>query len=313
MKWLRQLFAANPVEISAREQELSPNTDVRLPYRAYTTANDRIISSDEIDDAIAEYPDNRFPTPEFRTFFELVTKRCEVAADRVNTFLRSRDNDDVAVTLLIDHSGSGGRFGDLCLAPAASGVISNCLTAANVRHEILGFTTRSWHGGTSRAAWLRTGDPFPGRLCDLLHIVHRPFDMRAPLSFEAMERMTHAGLHKENVDGEALLWAAARLRESGGARKVMIVLSDGAPVDDATLMTNSERILTDHLREVTSSMIRAGDIELYAISPNEEHWLTWYYPQHLVVSDIDGLAELLLPFLAAVIASPSSAPRDDQL
>ncbi len=287
----------------------SPST---IAYRVYTKANDRIITSEQIEDAILEYPDSRFPQPDFSSFHSEAYSRYRASAERMGAIIAQTQPADVVVTLLVDHSGS--LRGDIaCLTASTAGAISLCLTCAGTRHEVLGFTTRSWHGGMSRGRWLKMGGAYPGRLCDLLHVVHRPFDASRELSEEAMQRMTLPGFCKENIDGEAIEWASERLRSAKATRRVLIVLSDGAPVDDATLLANYPEILTNHLEAVTEAIVREGVIELYAISPSPEHWLPWYYPQYAVVTDNCEIADIALPVLAAVVSHSVMAPAAGQL
>lgn len=274
-------------------------------------ANDRVITSEQILDAVREYPDLRFPEPDFQAFHNAIQPSYEDTARHFAELLRATPARGVAVTLLLDHSGSL-RGETACLLASTTGAISFCLAEARVLHEVLGFTTRSWHGGFSRAAWLKTSDACPGRLCDLLHIVHKPFAEGSPLSFEALRRMTLPSLCKENVDGEAIEWAAERLRRIDAQRRILVVLSDGAPVDDATLLANSPDILVDHLRKVTATIGFAQDIEIYALSVERQHWLPLYYPQHAVVSDWADIARIALPMIAMIVANSASAPMVEQ-
>ena len=283
-----------------------------LPYRAYSRANDRVITNEQIDHAVREYPDARFAQPDFESFHAAAVNDWDSEARQMAQTILTSHPGDIAVTLLLDHSGSL-RGEVACLLACMAGAISSCLAQASIRHEILGFTTRSWHGGISRAAWLKSGEAFPGRLCDILHIVHRRFEDASELSFDAMLRMTFPALCKENIDGEALEWAVERLRAAHAQRRILIVLSDGAPVDDATLLANYPDILTSHLEKVTEEIVRAGDVELYAISTNSEHWLPNYYPQYAVAPEIEAIADVVLPTVAAVVCHPASVPSAEQL
>jgi cobaltochelatase CobT len=285
--------------------------DLRFPYRAYTKVNDRTINNAQIIDAIREYPDSRFPAPDFSAFHKTAQSLYQAPAFKLAEALRDCAS-GVAVSLLVDHSGSL-RGETACQLASVVGAVSCCLTAAKVSNEILGFTTRSWHGGKSRAAWLKSGDAFPGRVCDLLHIVHRPFAESSALAFEELRRMTLPALCKENIDGEALEWAVGRLRAAAATRRILLVVSDGAPVDDSTLLANHPSFLTSHLQAVTAAIVAQSDVELYALSVERDHWLPHYYPQYAVASDIGEIAQIALPFVASIVASSASMPVPTQL
>lgn len=187
------------------------------------------------------------------------------------------DQTDTVVTVLVDHSGSmrdNGVAAAICVLELAELLLGKL----GIDLEVLGFTTTSWKGGRSRELWRERGQPpSPGRLCDLLHIIYQP---AAPAEHDASaERylgMLRPGLLRENVDGEAVLWAAARLREVPARRRILLVLSDGAPSDDSTTGQNGGRFLQWHLQEVVEALRRAGDIHLCAIGIG--HDVAPYYP-----------------------------------
>jgi cobaltochelatase CobT len=163
--------------------------------------------------------------------------------------------------------------------------------------EVLGFTTATWKGGRSRARWLREGRPYrPGRLCDLLHIVYRsPDDPRASSGGWTFKPMLRPDLLKENVDGEAVTWAASRLLARERPRKLLLAISDGAPVDDSTLMANGPSILDDHLRSVLAEIDRAGRIRTAAVGIGFD--VSRYYAVSATVTtpdDLGGAAIVLL-------------------
>ena len=199
---------------------------------------------------------------------------------------------DTVVSLLIDSSGSM-RGRSMTLAAICGDIIGSTLERCYVKTELLGFTTKHWKGGDSRKAWVNQGSPpNPGRLNDLRHIVFKSADdnfRRARKSFGIMLR---EGLLKENVDGEALAWAHQRLAKRTEERKILIVISDGAPVDDSTLSTNHSNFLDNHLRQMIDSIENQSTVELLAIGIG--HDVTKYYEKSITINRAEELAEALL-------------------
>ena len=199
---------------------------------------------------------------------------------------------DTVVSLLIDSSGSM-RGRSMTLAAICGDIIGSTLERCYVKTELLGFTTKHWKGGDSRKAWVNQGSsPNPGRLNDLRHIVFKAADdnfRRARKSFGIMLR---EGLLKENVDGEALAWAHQRLAKRTEERKILIVISDGAPVDDSTLSTNHNNFLDNHLRQIIYSIENQSKVELLAIGIG--HDVTKYYEKSITINRAEELAEALL-------------------
>ena len=199
---------------------------------------------------------------------------------------------DTVVSLLIDSSGSM-RGRSMTLAAICGDIIGGTLERCYVKTELLGFTTKHWKGGDSRKAWVNQGSPpNPGRLNDLRHIVFKSADdnfRRARKSFGIMLR---EGLLKENVDGEALAWAHQRLAKRTEERKILIVISDGAPVDDSTLSTNHSNFLDNHLRQMIDSIENQSNVELLAIGIG--HDVTKYYEKSITINRAEELAEALL-------------------
>lgn len=187
------------------------------------------------------------------------------------------EQSDTVVTVLVDHSGSMRDTG-ITAAVCILELIELLLGKLDIGLEVLGFTTASWKGGRSRDLWLERGrPPSPGRLCDLLHIVHRPASAVEPdLESDRYLGMLRQGLLRENVDGEALQWAAARLRAVPVRRRILLVLSDGAPCDDSTSAENGGQFLQWHLQDVVEALQQAGDIHLCAIGIG--HDVAPYYP-----------------------------------
>jgi cobaltochelatase CobT len=203
---------------------------------------------------------------------------------------------DTVVTLLIDNSGSM-RGRPITVAAMSADILARTLERCAVKVEILGFTTRAWKGGQSRERWISAGKPAnPGRLNDLRHIVYKPADAPWRRARRSLGLMLREGILKENIDGEALLWAHNRLRERTEQRKILMVISDGAPVDDSTLSVNPGNYLEKHLREVIRDIERLGDVELTAIGIG--HDVTRYYRRAVTIVDAEQLGGVMLERLA---------------
>ncbi|MCC6598234.1 MAG: cobaltochelatase subunit CobT [Alphaproteobacteria bacterium] len=209
------------------------------------------------------------------------------------TFKQERQTDfrDTVVSILIDNSGSM-RGRPIALAAMSADIISRTLERCAVRTEILGFTTRAWKGGKSRELWVENNrPPEPGRLNDIRHIIYKSADAPMRRTRKNISLMLKEGLLKENIDGEALVWAYNRLARRPEARKILMVISDGAPVDDSTLSVNPVNILEADLRNVIRWIESSGIVELAAIGIG--HDVTRYYRRALTIADADGLAGAL--------------------
>jgi cobaltochelatase CobT len=205
---------------------------------------------------------------------------------------------DTVVTLLIDNSGSM-RGRPIAVAAMSADILARTLERCGVKVEILGFTTRAWKGGQSREAWLRGGKaPNPGRLNDLRHIVYKPADAPWRRARRNLGLMLREGLLKENIDGEAILWAHARLLARPEQRRILMVISDGAPVDDSTLSANPGNYLERHLREVIEWVETRSEIELLAIGIG--HDVTRYYRRAVTISDPEQLGGVMLSQLSTL-------------
>lgn len=208
---------------------------------------------------------------------------------------------DTVVTLLIDNSGSM-RGRPISIAALSADILARTLERCGVKVEILGFTTRDWKGGHSRKAWLDGGrQPDPGRLNDLRHIIYKSADQRLNRARRNLGLMLKDGLLKENIDGEAVAWAAARLKARREQRKILMVISDGAPVDDSTLSANSGGYLDAHLREVIRTIEREGAIELLAIGIG--HDVTRYYSRAITLHDVEQLGDAMLAQITSLFAT----------
>lgn len=208
---------------------------------------------------------------------------------------------DTVVTLLIDNSGSM-RGRPISIAAISADILARTLERVGVKTEILGFTTRAWKGGQSREKWLAEGrPPQPGRLNDIRHIVYKQADEPWRRAKRALGLMMREGLLKENIDGEALLWAHARLIARPEERKILMVISDGAPVDDSTLSVNSGSYLERHLRQVIGWIEARSPVELVAIGIG--HDVTRYYSRAVTIMDAEQLAGTMIEQLAGLFDS----------
>ncbi|MCL4125230.1 UNVERIFIED_CONTAM: hypothetical protein GTU68_044478, partial [Idotea baltica] len=215
---------------------------------------------------------------------------------------------DTIVTLLLDNSGSM-RGRPISIAAICADVLARTLERCNVKVEILGFTTRAWKGGLAREAWLNDGRPQqPGRLNDLRHIIYKRADAPWRRSRDNLGLMMKEGLLKENIDGEALEWAHRRMVNRREARKILMVISDGAPVDDSTLSVNPASYLEKHLRDVIEMVERRKAVELLAIGIG--HDVTRYYERAVTITDVEQLAGAMTEQLAALFdADPRARAR----
>ena len=222
------------------------------------------------------------------------------------SFKQEQDTDfrDTVVTLLIDNSGSM-RGRPIMVAALCADILARTLERCSVKTEILGFTTRAWKGGHARDLWIKAAKPpQPGRLNDLRHIVYKAADAPWRRARKNLGLMMREGLLKENIDGEALIWAHQRLLGRPEARKILMVISDGAPVDDSTLSVNSGHYLERHLREVIAEIEGKSSVELIAIGIG--HDVTRYYRRAVTIVDVEQLGGAMTEKLAELF---DEAPR----
>ena len=199
--------------------------------------------------------------------------------------------EDTTVTLLIDNSGSM-RGKPIMIAALTTDMIAATLEKCKIKVEILGFTTKAWKGGKTREHWLNNGkEKNPGRLNDLRHIIYKSADQNSKKSKINLGLMLKEGLLKENIDGEALLWASARLSKRPESRKILIVISDGAPVDDSTLSVNNSNYLEKHLKSTILSIEEKSKIELLAIGIG--HNVGQYYSKAITIHDVEELGGIM--------------------
>ena len=214
---------------------------------------------------------------------------------------------DTVVTLLLDNSGSM-RGRPITLAAMSADILARTLERCGVKTEILGFTTKAWKGGLSRDAWTKAGKPaLPGRLNDLRHIIYKAADEPWRRARRNLGLMLREGLLKENIDGEALLWAHARLQARPEQRRILMVISDGAPVDDSTLSVNPGNYLEQHLRSAIDWIEIRSDIELAAIGIG--HDVTRYYRKAVTISDTEQLGSVMMAQLADLFDQPARGKR----
>jgi len=217
---------------------------------------------------------------------------------------RDTDFRDTVVSLLIDNSGSM-RGRPISIAAISADILARTLERCGVKVEILGFTTRAWKGGQARELWLGEGrPPHPGRLNDLRHIVYKKADEPWRRARKNLGLMMREGLLKENIDGEALLWAHNRLVGRPEERRIMMVISDGAPVDDSTLSVNSGTYLERHLRQVIGWIESRSPVELAAIGIG--HDVTRYYNRAVTIMDAEQLGGTMIEQLANLFDTPAS-------
>lgn len=211
---------------------------------------------------------------------------------------RETEFKDTVVTLLIDNSGSM-RGRPISIAAISADILARTLERCGVKTEILGFTTRAWKGGQARENWLGAGrPPLPGRLNDLRHIIYKAADAPWRRARTSLGLMMREGLLKENIDGEALLWAHTRLIARPEDRKILMVISDGAPVDDSTLSVNSGSYLEKHLRQVIGWIENKSPVQLVAIGIG--HDVTRYYARAVTIMDADQLGGTMVEQLAGL-------------
>lgn len=319
---------------SHKSQEASqaplPETNDRSgEYHAFTTAYDIVIKASELgtrDEALALRTAMDAQAQKNRPIINRLARKLEAVLRAKNTYHIERDLEDgiidthrlasvvakpdrktihqqvkitparnAVVSLLIDNSGSM-RGRPIMTATIAADTLALTLERCGVPCEVLGFTTANWKGGKSRTAWMEAGRPTnPGRLNDLAHIIYKdaatPWrKARLPLAIAIKD-----GILKENIDGEALLWAASRLNRRPEPRKILIIISDGAPVDDSTLSANDSQYLEHHLRHVVHTLSRQSNIELHAIGIG--HDVTHTYPSAITIRDVEELGPVLLEHL----------------
>jgi cobaltochelatase CobT len=230
------------------------------------------------------------------------SKLPRVIIDPYNSLSFKKEKDlefkDTIVTLLIDNSGSM-RGRPITIAAICADILSRTLERCSVKVEILGFTTKNWKGGKSREEWNKRGKPkLPGRLNDLRHIIYKSADTHWRQSKKNLGLMLKEGLLKENIDGEAITWAFNRLNKRKEERKILMVISDGAPVDDSTLSVNSGDFLEKHLKKIVKFIENTSEIEILAIGIG--HDVSRYYQKAIKITDVQELGDVMIGQLSGL-------------
>ncbi|MEJ0064739.1 MAG: cobaltochelatase subunit CobT [Caulobacteraceae bacterium] len=312
--------------------DLKDNGKAEPAYKIYTTAHDEVVTAEELCDSeeltrlrayldqqlahlsnvvsrLANRLQRRLLAQQNRTWsFDLeeglldVARLTRVIVDPTAplSFKMEEDTEfrDTVVSLLIDNSGSM-RGRPIMVAAVCADILARTLERCGVKVEILGFTTRAWKGGASRDDWLKNGKPpSPGRLNDLRHIIYKGADSPWRRARKNLGLMMREGLLKENIDGEALMWAHQRLIGRPEQRRILMVISDGAPVDDSTLSVNSGHYLERHLRKVIGEIEGKSPVELIAIGIG--HDVTRYYRRAVTIVDVEQLGGAMTEQLASL-------------
>ena len=322
-----------PPEMGDGEQPARPEMkggDKPITYKVFTTAHDEVVAAEELcepeeltrlraylDQQLASLSSvvsrlanklqrklmaqqNRSWTFDLEEGLLDVARLTRVIVDPTASLAFKEEEDtefrDTVVTILIDNSGSM-RGRPIMVAAVCADILARTLERCGVKTEILGFTTRAWKGGTSREDWLKAGKPAqPGRLNDLRHIIYKSADAPWRRARRNLGLMMREGLLKENIDGEALMWAHQRMIGRPEARRILMVISDGAPVDDSTLSVNSGHYLERHLREVITEIETKSPVQLIAIGIG--HDVTRYYRRAVTIVDVEQLAGAIVDQLA---------------
>jgi len=233
------------------------------------------------------------------------SKLARVILDSQNSLSFKKEKDlefkDTIVTLLIDNSGSM-RGRPITIAAICADILSRTLERCSVKVEILGFTTKNWKGGKSREEWNNKGKgKNPGRLNDLRHIIYKSADTQWRQSKNNLGLMLKEGLLKENIDGEAIQWAFNRIKKRREERKILMVISDGAPVDDSTLSVNSGNYLEKHLKKIVKYIESKSEVEILAIGIG--HDVSRYYNKAIKISDVQELGDVMINQLSSMFKS----------
>ena len=309
--------------------------DLNLEYKIYTTQFDEITKAENLDNAEEINKLRKTLDQQLINFQDIVTKLANklqrqllakqnrtwefdledglldssklprIIMDPYNSlsFKKEKDLDfkDTVVTLLIDNSGSM-RGRPITIAAICADILSRTLERCSVKVEILGFTTKNWKGGQSREFWNKKGKPkTPGRLNDLRHIIYKGADTHWRQAKNNLGLMLKEGLLKENIDGEAINWAFSRLRKRKEERKILMVISDGAPVDDSSLSVNSGDFLEKHLKKLVKFIEEKTQIEILAIGIG--HDVSRYYNRAIKITDVNELGDVMISQLSSLFDS----------
>jgi len=315
------------------EQIIQKNLDnINLDYKIFTTQYDEVTKAEKLENAEEATKLRRILDQQLVGFQDVITKLANklqrqllakqnrawdfdleeglldssklprIIMDPYNSlsFKKEKDLDfkDTIVTLLIDNSGSM-RGRPITIAAICADILSRTLERCSVKVEILGFTTKNWKGGQSRELWNKNSKPkTPGRLNDLRHIIYKGADTHWRQAKNNLGLMLKEGLLKENIDGEAISWAYNRIKKRKEERKIMMVISDGAPVDDSTLSVNSGDFLEKHLKKIVKFIENKTEIEVLAIGIG--HDVSRYYDKAIKITDVNELGDVMISQLSTL-------------
>ncbi|MDA9665750.1 cobalamin biosynthesis protein CobT [Candidatus Pelagibacter sp.] len=315
------------------EQIIQKNLDnINLEYKIFTTQYDEITKAEKLENADEAAKLRRTLDQQLVGFQDVITKLANklqrqllakqnrawdfdleeglldssklprIIMDPYNSlsFKKEKDLDfkDTIVTLLIDNSGSM-RGRPITIAAICADILSRTLERCSVKVEILGFTTKNWKGGQSRELWNKNSKPkTPGRLNDLRHIIYKGADTHWRQAKNNLGLMLKEGLLKENIDGEAISWAYNRIKKRKEERKIMMVISDGAPVDDSTLSVNSGDFLEKHLKKIVKFIETKTEVEVLAIGIG--HDVSRYYDKAIKITDVNELGDVMISQLSSL-------------
>ena len=315
------------------EQIVQKNIDnINLGYKIFTTQYDEITKAENLENADEALKLRRTLDQQLVGFQDIITKLANklqrqllakqnrawefdleeglldssklprIIMDPYNSLSFKKEKDlefkDTIVTLLIDNSGSM-RGRPITIAAICADILSRTLERCSVKVEILGFTTKNWKGGQSRELWNKNSKPkTPGRLNDLRHIIYKGADTHWRQAKNNLGLMLKEGLLKENIDGEAISWAYNRIKKRKEERKILMVISDGAPVDDSTLSVNSGDFLEKHLKKIVKFMENKTDIEVLAIGIG--HDVSRYYDKAIKITDVNELGDVMISQLSSL-------------
>jgi len=323
----------NDTEEQNTQQVVKKNTDsININYKIFTTQFDEIVKAENLENADEALKLRKTLDHQLIGFQDVITKLANklqrqllakqnrawefdleeglldssklprIIMDPYNSlsFKKEKDLDfkDTIVTLLIDNSGSM-RGRPITIAAICADILSRTLERCSVKVEILGFTTKNWKGGQSREFWNKNSKPkTPGRLNDLKHIIYKEADTHWRQAKNNLGLMLKEGLLKENIDGEAISWAYNRLKRRKEERKILMVISDGAPVDDSTLSVNSGDFLEKHLKKVVKFIEDKTEIEVLAIGIG--HDVSRYYNKAIKITDVNELGDVMISQLSSL-------------
>ena len=315
------------------EQIIQKNLDnINLDYKIFTTQYDEVTKAEKLENAEEAAKLRKTLDQQLVGFQDVITKLANklqrqllakqnrawdfdleeglldssklprIIMDPYNSlsFKKEKDLDfkDTIVTLLIDNSGSM-RGRPITIAAICADILSRTLERCSVKVEILGFTTKNWKGGQSRDLWNKSSKPkTPGRLNDLRHIIYKGADTHWRQAKNNLGLMLKEGLLKENIDGEAISWAYNRIKKRKEERKIMMVISDGAPVDDSTLSVNSGDFLEKHLKKMVKFIENKTEIEVLAIGIG--HDVSRYYDKAIKITDVNELGDVMISQLSSL-------------